>query len=589
MLSFPISLELFKNALSMITDEMSIAVVRTSHSNAVREMLDFSCAICDDRGRVIAQGLGLALHLGTMPDVVRGIHANGPYEEGDVIAVNDPYNGGTHLPDIYLVRPIFNAGEMLGYSVVNMHHVDIGGRVAGSVAPDSTEIFQEGLRFGPEFLYRRGVPNETLLRIIAANSRLPEKIIGDLKAQAAACLIGERGMLRLVERHGVEYVRRHMNAVLDYAEHMARAEITRLRDGTYDFVDYLDDDSITNQPVKLMVAVTVAGDRISVDFEGSSPQVRGAVNSALTMTRSAVYCTIRSIMRSEIPDNEGFCRSIEVKAPARSVVNPSFPAAVGARGVTAHRLCDVMLGALAKIAPDRVMAADEGGSTNVSIGGIDADDRPFVLVEFVYGAWGGRPGKDGIDGIANIFANLSNNPVEVLEAEFPIRIEDYGFVPDTGGPGKYRGGLSVRRNYRLLCSSASLTVRSDRRLFPPHGVDGGKHGAPSANLLLRGDEDRMLPTKFTTSLICGDIFETQLAGGGGHGEPLERSPDAVLEDVRDGKVTPEHARAAYGVVLALEGDAVDHAATDALRLSMGNDLSNAGGMSPGEAAYTATA
>ena len=563
----PISLNLFKNAMSTITDEMALTVIRTAHSIAVREMMDFSCALCDSDGAVVAQGLGLALHLGTMPDVVRTVHSRGPYQPGDVIALNDPYRGGTHLPDIYVVRPLFWDGQHLGYAVVNMHHVDVGGRVPGSVAPDSTEVFQEGIRFGPEYLERAGLRNETLLNILASNTRLPAKVMGDLQSQCSACLIGEREMVKLVRTHGLAYVREHTAALMDYAEKMARAEISGFPDGQYSFTDYLDDDGISGDSIALTASITVAGDALSVDFEGTSPQVKGAINCVMTMTRSAVYCTVRSIMRSDIPDNEGFCRAITVTAPSSSIVNPSFPAAVGARGVTAHRLCDTMLGALAKLAPDRVMAADEGGSTNVVMGGRDAQGVPFVMVEFVYGAWGGRPTKDGIDGISNLFSNLANNPVEVIESEFPVRIKSYGFVPDTGGPGRYRGGLSVRREYELLAPDAALTLRSDRRKHPPHGANGGGYGSPSGNVLNPDAEATLLPTKFTRQIQRGNLFQTTLAGGGGYGEAVERAPKDVLEDLIDGKVTPAHALKAYGVMLQADGT-VDETATAAARDEM---------------------
>ena len=561
----PVSLELFKHAMATITDEMAITVVRTAHSNAVREMMDFSCALCDPQAQVVAQGLGLALHLGTMPDVVRGVHERGPYEPGDVMAVNDPYRGGTHLPDIYLVRPVFLDTTLLGYSAVNMHHVDVGGRTPGSVAPDNTEIFQEGLRIAPVHLYRRGEPNETLLSLIETNSRLPEQVLGDLRAQASACLIGQRGLIKLVDDWGLDSMREHMKALLDYTEKMARAEIARLPDGVYEFADYMDDDGVEGPEVKIAVTLTKHDDEIGVDFSGSSPQVRGALNCVLTMTKSAVYCTVRSVMRSEMPDNEGFCHPIKVTAPLGSVVNPVFPAAVAARGVTAHRICDAMLGALAQLTPGRVMAADEGGSTNVSIGGTTRDGQQFVLVEFVYGAWGARPDKDGIDGVANVFANLSNNPIEVIETEAPVRIESYGFVPDTGGAGRFRGGLSVRREYRLLNPTASLAVRSDRRKFPPHGLSGGLHGSPSWNIVNPGPSQRVLPTKVSTRLAEGDLFQTTLAGGGGVGDPFGRDPRRVLEDVIDGKVSVESARETYGVMLDTAAMQIDQAGTEQLR------------------------
>ncbi len=563
----PVRLQLLRSALTSIVDEMCVAVVRTSRSSAVKEQMDFTTALCDAEGRVVAQGVCIALHLGTLPDVVRTVLDHFPaMAEGDVAIVNDPYSGGTHLPDIYMIRPIYLEGTRFGYAVVDMHHVDVGGRVAGSVAPDSTEIFEEGVRI-PPILYRRGGElNESLIAVLAANVRLPELVLGDLEAQENACRLAEDRLRDVVARHGAETVREYMTHLLDYAERMARAEIAAMPDGEYFFVDHLDDDGIGNEPVRIEVRVHIHGDELTVDFEGSSPQVRGAINVATPMTRSACFCCVRAVMRSNIPDNEGFCLPIKVLAPPGSIVNPSFPAAVGARGATVHRLCDAVFGALAQAVPTRVMAADEGGSSNIGVGGRREDGTPFVTVDFMYGNWGGRSTADGIDGASNLFSNMANIPVEVMESELPIEVLRYGFVPNSGGPGRYRGGLAMTREIRLLDGDATLTLRSDRQRFRPYGLAGGEPGAPSGSTLETAGGERLeLKTKFTRPIHAGETFRHVQAGAGGYGDPRLRDPERVATDVRDEKIDVEHARQAYGVVVDATTFSVDVDATARLR------------------------
>lgn len=558
-----VRLQLIRSGLTSIVDEMCLAIVRTARSSAVKEQMDFTTAVCDADGRVVAQGICIALHLGTLPDVMRAVLDAFPdLGRGDVVIVNDPYSGGTHLPDIYMVRPIFVQGDRFAYGVVNMHHVDVGGRVAGSVAPDSTEVFQEGLRI-PPLLYRAGGALDSALRsLIVSNVRLPEVLLGDLEAQENACALADMRVNELVLRYGAETLREYMDHLLDYAERMARAEIAAMPDGRFSFVDHLDDDGVGSEPVRIEVSVHIRGDELTVDFEGCSPQVRGALNVAIPMTRSACFCCVRAIMGSNIPDNEGFSRPIGVRAPSGSIVNPLFPAAVGARGATVHRLCDAVFGALAQAVPDRVMGADEGGSTNIGIGGRRTDGTPFVHVEFMYGNWGGRKGLDGVDGASNIFSNMANIPVEVVEAQLPIEVLRYGFVANTGGAGRYRGGLSMTRELRLTSGTATLTVRSDRSRFRPYGLLGGRAGAASRNVLRPGGGDpKELTTKFTIPFSENDVFLHVQAGAGGYGDPLEREPRAVAADVEDEKIDCAHADADYAVIIDPVTFAVDSAAT----------------------------
>lgn len=566
----PITLELIKNALQSIVDEMALTVVRTAHSGVIKDVMDFSTGFCNPDGEMVAQGLTLPLHLGSIPDAIAAVlrKYGQNFAPGDIIIMNDPFEGGMHLPDIFMFKPLFRNDELIGFPAVVCHHTDVGGRVAGSNASDSTEIYQEGLRIPPLKLYEAGVPNETLFTLIEKNVRVPLKVLGDLRAQLAACHIAEREYLRLVDRYGLKELNGYLEELLNYTERLARAEIAAMPDGEYGFEDHIDNDGIDPDPILLKVKVTVHGDSMTVDFSGTSPQVKGAINSTFSFTKSAVYLSTRCIMDGHIPNNAGFFRPLQIYAPEGTIVNPVLPAACAARGLTGFRLGDLMMGALAQIAPHKVCAAGEGGNTGISIGGYDSKRNPFIFVEFVCGSWGGRYDKDGIEGITNWCENLCNTPVEVVEAEHPVRIEQYGYVPDTGGAGKFRGGLSLIRDYRLLEKEAVLQVRSDRRLFLPYGLQGGKPGTPSLNILNPEGENKILPTQFTMTMKQGDLLRHIMPGGGGYGAPWEREIERILEDIRNEKITPAYAQREYGVVVDPVSLVVDEVATGKLRQKM---------------------
>lgn len=564
----PVRLELVKNAIGSIVDEMVLTVIRIAYSSIMRDTMDLSSAFCDRQGRMIAQGLSVALHLGSIPDAMdRVLEKYGDtLASGDIVVLNDPYHGGMHLPDIFMFKPAFVGERLLGYAVVVAHHNDIGGRVPGSSAADSTEIFQEGLRIPVLKLYERGKVNQTLMDLIAINVRIPDVVLGDIQAQVAACGIAERGMNELAARFGVERLEQHFDELLDYSEREARRTVRSIPPGTYRFVDYLDDDGVNmDSPVKIAVAVHVEGDELTVDLEGTSPQVRGAVNSTLSFAKSAVYFAVRSVMDSDAPNNAGFFRPIHVKAPLGCLVNPRPPAAVAARGISGFRLIDAMFGALAQAIPERVRAAGEGGTTSYSFGCYDADGRFSLFREAIMGAWGGGCRREGIDGIANGAANISNAPIEMVENQAPIRVERYELVPDSGGAGQWRGGMSVLRQLRFLGERATLQLRSDRRRHSPYGLMGGRDGAVSNNLLDDAGTWQQLPTKFTRPLAKGQAVRHTTAAAGGYGDPLRRDPELVLADVIDGKVTPEGAERDYGVVVQRSPWRIDTAATAALR------------------------
>ena len=564
----PVRLELVKNAIGSIVDEMVLTVIRIAYSSIMRDTMDLSSAFCDRQGRMIAQGLSVALHLGSIPDAMERVREKygDTLAPGDIVVLNDPYQGGMHLPDIFMFKPVFVAERLLGYAVVVAHHNDIGGRVPGSSAADSTEIFQEGLRIPVLKLYERGQVNQTLMDLIAINVRIPDVVLGDLQAQVAACGIAERGMNELAARFGVNRLEQHFDELLDYSEREARRTVRSIPPGTYRFVDYLDDDGVNmDNPVKIAVAVQVEGDELTVDLEGTSPQVRGAINSTLSFAKSAVYFAVRSVMDSDAPNNAGFFRPIHVKAPLGCLVNPRPPAAVAARGISGFRLIDAMFGALAQAIPERVRAAGEGGTTSYSFGCYDAEGRFSLFREAIMGAWGGGWRREGIDGIANGAANISNAPVEMVENQAPIRVERYELVPDSGGAGEWRGGMSVLRQLRFLGERATLQLRSDRRRHRPYGLMGGRDGAISNNLLDDGGRWSQLPTKFTRPLAKGQAVRHTTAAAGGYGDPFRRDPELVLADVIDGKVTPEGAERDYGVVVRPSPWQIDAAATAARR------------------------
>ncbi len=567
----PFAFELFKNAIFSIADEMALTVCRTTYSGVLKDNMDFSTALADAEGRLVAQGLTMPGHLGSIPTALEAVmrHFGGDMEAGDVFIMNDPFDGGMHLPDIFVFKPIYAGAERLAFAATVCHHTDVGGRVAGSNASDSTEIYQEGLRIPPLKMYAGGKRDETLFALIEKNVRLPVKLFGDLRAQLAACHIAERQFLELVERHGAATVERYMQETIDYAERLTRAAIAELPDGVFSFEDWIDDDGIDfDVPIRLYVTLTKRDDSLSADWTGSAPQVKGAINNTLSWTKAATYTAIRSVLPGGIPNNEGVFRAIEVTAPAGSIANAVLPAACAARGLTGFRMVDCCFGALAMMVPDKVFAASDGGNTGITIGGYYADRTPFIYVDFTCGTWGGRPWADGLEGNSNIFANMASQSVEVTEAEYPIQILAYEFVPDKAGAGKFRGGTPFRRDYRFLEAEGLLQVRSDRRRFRPYGLYGGQPGKPSLNQLNPEAENRLLPTKVTMNIKRGDVFRHELAGAGGWGDPLERDPSAVLKDVRNELLGAAKARADYGVVIDSERWAVDEKATAALRAGM---------------------
>lgn len=563
----PITFAVVKSGMDAIVDEVAYTVIRTARSEIVKDVMDYSAALCDRHGRMVAQAKTIALHLGAIPEAMEAMLARyrDDLHPGDAIIVNDPYQGGMHLPDIFMFVPFFHEGVLEGFCVVICHHTDVGGRVPGSNASDSTEIFQEGLRIPVVKLYERGRPNETLERIIALNVRVPDRVLGDLRAQYAASQVGVRELGRLFARYGSATMRAYLDELLDYAERLARAEIRGWPKGTFVFTDHIDDDGLSPEPIPIKVAITVHEDRVTVDYAGSSPQVRAAINSTVSYTHSCTYLSVRCAMKGDIPNNAGVFRCIEVKVPEGSVLNPLPPAAVAARALTGYRVFDAMLGALAQIVPDHIPAAGEGGNTVVCLSGQRPDRSPFIIVDMICGAWGARPHADGIEAITNASQNLSNTPVETLEAQHPVRVEAYELIEDSCGPGRWRGGLGIRRSYRVLADDAFLQLRADRMKFRPYGLAGGGPASPARNLLETAAGRKELPSKTTGWLKRGDLVVHEQPGGGGFGDPLAREPERVAADVWNGKITAAYAARHHAVVVDARTGAVDEAATQALR------------------------
>ena len=557
-LSDPITLEIVKNGLSSLADEMALVILRSAYSPIVRDSMDYSTAICDRHGEIIAQGLTNPIHLGAFPDVMQILvadHLDG-VQDGDAYLVNDPYGGGgMHLPDIFLIKPLFVDGAIEGFAGTLVHHADLGGIAPGSMGLQAVEVFQEGLRIPIVKLFERGKLNATVLAFLKANSRMPIELMGDLSAQISSVAACEKGYVDLVRRYGSERFRGFLVELHDYADHLMRGAIERMADGVYENVDYLDGLGENPEPIRFQVKVSIAGDRIAIDWTGTSPQVKGAINGPMPATRSMAYVGIRAAIGIEVPNFAGYMRPIHVSAPPGTIVNPVLPAACAARGVICYRMLDTLMGALNKIEGSQIPALGEGGPSVVSFSGW-RDGKAWLITDGILGSWGGRAALDGVEGISNPGVNLSNQPIELIEARLPIRMLHYGFATDSGGAGRHRGGQAIVRGYELLADEGTLTVRSDRRDHLPTGVEGGLPGSPSVTYLSGGQQDeRLLPVlpMETIPVTRGARLVHVAAGGAGYGDPLDREPQAVADDVRDGRISLSFAEQVYGVVLGEAG------------------------------------
>jgi len=579
----PVTLEILRNGFEAVAEEMNAALVRTGYSPNITERKDCSTALFDADGRMVAQAETMPVHLGAMPfSVAAATDAFPPAElnPGDSVLLNDPFRGGAHLPDLTLVTPIYEDGSLLGFAANRAHHADIGGSAAGSVAADSTEIYQEGLRIPPVKFIEGGDLNRDVLDLILANVRTPDERRGDLRAQEAANETGRERLGGVVAEHGAATVREAFDDVQNYSERRMRAEIESLPDGTYAFEDVIEDDGRGNEDLPVVAEVCIEGDDVTVDFAGTADQTEGPVNAVRAVTVSATYFALRAVTDPDIPPNEGCYRPITVDTPAGSLVNPDPPAAVvGGNLETSQRVTDVVLGALAEAVPEAVPAAGQGTMNNVTVGGTDtrdsgserdtladtrdggrngceradareperdtsADtrtDSPFAVYETQAGGFGGRTGQDGMDAVHVHMSNTRNTAVEVLETAYPLRVREYALRPDSGGAGEFRGGLGLRRDIELR-TDATVSLLAERHRTRPYGLAGGEPGESGAAFL---DGERV-PAKTTRDCEAGTVVSIRTPGGGGYGDPDERDPEAVLRDLRLGKITPERARR-YGV------------------------------------------
>jgi N-methylhydantoinase B len=530
----PIRLEVFKHRFAAIADEMGAVLRKASYSPNIKERRDYSCALFDEQGLMIAQAAHIPVHLGSMPlsvqAAIQAFHQpkNEPtntLQPGDVIALNDPFRGGTHLPDITLVSPVFLSPhpktKLIGFVASRAHHADVGGMSPGSM-PVGREIYQEGLIIPPIKLMVAGEINQAAMDILLANVRTPEERAGDLRAQIGANQRGAERLSSMVAEYGYTEVRQYMQAMLDYTERMTRQLLKQIPAGVYSFVDDLDDDGIGDARIPIKVTIEITGDGARVDFSGSAPQQKGSINAVYAITLSAVYYVFRCLIALDVPNNAGCLIPIEVIAPEGTVVNAQHPAPVAGGNVeTSQRIVDVLLGALAKSVPERIPAASQGTMNNVTIGGMRAGDSPqrgsFAYYETIGGGMGALPNQDGASAVHSHMTNTLNTPVEALEYAYPLRVLRYEVRHGSGGDGKYRGGDGIRRDVQVL-TEAQVTLLSERRKGRPYGLNGGQPGKPGQNLLIRGEESTPLPGKGSIELYPGDILSIRTPGGGGYGE-----------------------------------------------------------------------
>lgn len=567
----PILLEVLRNRLDAIADEMELTLLKSAASPIVKEGLDASAALFTIEGETVAQAAAIPIHLGALQFAARRIVRAFPpatMREGDAFILNDPYDGGTHLPDITLAVPVFADGRAVALACTMCHHQDVGGRTPGSVPTDATELYQEGVIIPPTQLFRAGELDENLFRFLSRNVRLPEVFTGDLMAQVAAGRLGGLRLRELVAAHGRDTVTGAVTELLARAERLTRAQIAAIPDGDYAFADYLDDDGVDlGRRVRIAVTVRVRGAAMTFDFTGSDPQVRGPFNSVPASTMSAVYYAVRAIADASVPNNGGCFRAVDAVLPEGSVVNPRPPAPVSCRTATIKRIADTILGALVRALPARMPAASSGTLLVMAFGGREpATGRPFVASELAAGGMGARPDKDGIDVVETDVSNCMNIPVEAVEMNFPLRIARARLWTDSGGAGRWRGGLGLEKVYEAVETEVLVSHRGERFGSAPWGLAGGRPGASARAFILRRDGRREeLPSKRMILLQPGDQLWEYIAGGAGHGDPLDRDPALVLADVQDGKVSAAAAAAAYGVCLTADGAAVDELGTKECR------------------------
>ncbi|NIO37629.1 hypothetical protein GTO27_07990 [Candidatus Bathyarchaeota archaeon] len=550
----PITVEVLKGALTYTTEEMGIALRNSAYSPNIKERMDFSCTLFDHKRRLAAQAEHIPVHLGSMQLAVQnGLQGfEGKMDEGDMILLNDPYISGTHLPDLTLICPIFFGNEIVAYSANKAHHSDVGGKAPGSMAGDATEIYQEGIIIPPVKFVKNNVIDREIADIVLSNVRTPEVRLGDLRAQMAANLLGKRRILEVIDRYDARTLCRAVEEIMDYSEQRVKAKIKEMPKRTYTAQDCLENTGTSNRRVKIKVAVTIEPDSLLIDYTGTDEQVEGPVNAVLGVTLSGVYYVLRCLTDPSIPMNEGSTRPIRVHVPEGSLMNPVPPAPVAGGNVeTSQRNVDVLLKVFAQLIPEKVCAACQGTMNNVAVGGTDLmTGKQWTFYETIAGGFGGRRDMDGVNAVHSHMTNTMNTPIEAIETTYPIRFLKYELRPDSGGPGRWRGGVGLERSWKLLAPSAVLSVLGERTKTPPWGLYGGKSGAKGEYFIMKPNGKRLrLKSKCTVNIEKGDVFIVRTPGGGGYGNPLKRKTDLVLRDVSDGLVSLESAKKDYKVIV----------------------------------------
>ena len=548
----PIAVEVIRNKLEGIANEMQHSLLRSAFSPIVKEGLDASASLFTLGGETLAQSISIPIHLGTLIPIVGEILKRNPVEtlaEGDIFIMNDPYLGGTHLPDIAIIMPVFVDGRPLGLSATMAHHQDVGGMTPGSVPTNATEIFQEGIRIPPLKLASAGKIDENLMQILRLNVRLPDLFMGDINAQIAACNVGRRRLRELCANYDHQFLSAVFKSLLDRSEVMTRDALGRIPAGEYHYTDYLDNDGIViDERIRISVTVIVDNGEITFDFDQTSAQVKGPLNCVPSGSLSAACFAVRVLTGSDIPTNGGCFRPIHLKLPEGSIVNPREPAAVNARTSTIKRIAGCMVGAFQQVLPDKITADSASEMLILQFGGQHRDGRRFVVGELIASGSGAGIRSDGIDVIETDASNCMNLPVEALELEAPVRVRRFGLRRDSGGPGEYRGGLGVVREYEILDAEIKLTHRGERHHCAAQGCHGGQEGARSFSTIIRASgSEEVIPSKRVTELTRNDRLIIETAGGGGYGPPSKRSRERVLADILDGKISRKAAVEIYGL------------------------------------------
>jgi N-methylhydantoinase B/oxoprolinase/acetone carboxylase alpha subunit len=513
----PIEFELFKNIFVSISEEMGAVLGRTALSPNIKERKDFSCALFNRKGETFAQGSHIPVHLGAMPLSVRAALDTMDFAEGDLVILNDPFMGGTHLPDITCISPVFVRGKLVFFVANRAHHSDVGGMTPGSM-PLATEIFQEGLIIPPLKIIQKGQMNESLLNMILSNVRTPEERRGDLLAQMAANNKGKERLKDITEKHGLKKILHYTRLIQHYTEKILRERIRAIPDGRYTFSDHLDDDGISDAPIEIRAEITIQEDEAKIDFSRSSPQVEGGVNANFAVTCSAVLYVFRCLIEEDVPFNTGLMKPLKIIAPQGSVVNAQYPAATAGGNVeTSQRIVDVLLGALSKAVPEKIPAASSGTMNNIAFGGYDPEKKEnFAYYETIGGGMGASLDMPGLSGVHTHMTNSLNTPLEALENYLPLRIRKYSLRKGSGGTGLNRGGEGIIREYEFLVP-AYVTVISERRRFAPYGLQGGKCGKKGKNTFISKGKKFQLASKVNTKVSPGDVLRIETPGGGGYG------------------------------------------------------------------------